>query len=157
MQPIRKETIEAMLEFYEPEARYLKEAWINYPNSKGLFRINKTIYLRKELKSEHFNAGDMIICYNQLGHSTLAEALQQGMIKEMGVKTLEECKEEYVRRWQIITMDNIKFREDLLEKEFYGDVRVVHVSERQDKYIIETKFSFEDEKVEGTMKIMILK
>lgn len=135
------ETLEAMLKPYYPECRYLLKAELDFPIIKGIFSIPKTFYGDQ---SGHFNATELMMCYNQICYTFFAESFDQGLVESVGRISLEEFKTYQMGSCLIATLNNIKFRKPINPKNFFGELTLKKSLRRNDFVFLTTDFSFRD-------------
>ncbi len=157
MEKISKKILEATLEPYKRECRYLVEAEIDYPIGIGRFKIPNSFYAKEGISTGHFNATDMMICYNQLAYTFFADSLQKGLISEIG-NSLKYSEEYQLKNSLITDMNNIKFHKPIDPKEFKGEIKLEKIiPKREDLIFFKTFFSFENGKVTGNIDLALLK
>ena len=134
---ISKEILDKVLEPYKTECQYLIKAESDYPITKGIFKIPHSFYTKEGVNSGHFNATDMMICYNQLAFAFFIDSIQRNLIKEI------EKNLSLERRFQeglIIGMNNIKFKKSINPKEFGGNIEYGWMIWESPNLFIEAEF-----------------
>ncbi len=134
-------TLHEMLKPYYPECRYLVEAELNFPTIKGRFAIPKTFY---GAQSGHFNATELMICYNQICYTFFAEAFDQGLFKSVDRISLEEFKKYQLGNSYIARIDKLKFSKPINPKDFYGKITLNKTRRFNNTAFFSTEFEFSD-------------
>ena len=135
------DVLKEMLKPYYPECRYLIEAELDFPTIRGKFVIPKTFY---GAQSGHFNATELMMCYNQICYTFFAEAFGQGLVESVGKVSLEEFKKYQMGSCLIAKLNNIKFRKPIDPKNFFGELTLKRSPRRNDLIFLATDFSFGD-------------
>ena len=152
---ISKEIIEKVFELYKVECQYLIKAELDYPIAKGIFKIPRSFYTKEGIESGHFNATDMMICYNQLAFAFFIDSIQRDLIQGI------EKNLSLERRFQeglIIGMNNIKFRKPINPKEFEGKIKLEKIIPKRDDLIFfNTSYDFENGKATGNVDLAFFK
>jgi hypothetical protein len=155
MADIKKQTLDAVLEPYNPSARYLKSAELEYPTITGVFEISQPCYVED---TGHFNAVDLLICYNQLTYAGFAEAGQAGIIPELGIITLEEFRALQLQNMLIVHVDKMRFKEPVsTSNQIHGTVKVEKVipGRMNLPYFFKTAYNFENGKATGEIDLAL--
>ena len=150
---IRESTLEEVLGWYKPEARYLQEAELDYPEATGLFRIPQSVYLLQS--TGHLNAVDLLICYNQLVFSTFIEATQLNLVQELQGVSLDQ--KERLGRGLIVGINNVKFKRPIYPREFKGNITIKEVIPKKGNtlYFFKTYYDFEESKATGEIDLVL--
>jgi len=154
---IQKSTLDAVLGCYKPSARYLKSAELEYPTITGVFEISQPCYIHD---TGHFNAVDLLICYNQLSYAGLAEAGQKGIIPELGIITLEEFKALQLQNMLIVHVDKMRFKEPIsTTNRIRGTIKVEKVipGRINRPYFFKTAYNFENGKATGEIDLALIR
>jgi hypothetical protein len=153
---IQKPTLDAVLEPYKPAARYLKSAELEYPTITGVFEIAQPCYIEN---TGHFNAVDLLICYNQLSYAGLAEAGQKGIIPALGIITLEEFKALQLQNTLIVHVDKMRFKEPIsTSNQIHGTVKVEKVIPAKNRlFFFKTAYNFENGKATGEIDLALIR
>ena len=148
-------TLERVLSLYREECQFLKEAELSYPEIRGRFVIPQSFYLEPEIRTGHFNAVDMLICYNQLAFAFFGEAIKHKLILEF---PYEELKRMPIERAFIVGMDNVRFKEVIDPQEFEGKVTLLQVTPKKDKrlYFLRTEYNFSGGKAIGNIDLALV-
>ncbi len=158
MVTIKKSTLDAVLEpYYKPQAQYLKSAELEYPAITGVFEISQPCYVED---TGHFNAVDLLICYNQLSYAGFAEAKQMGIIPELGTVTLEEFKALQLKNMLIAHVDKMRFKEQISTlNQIHGTVKVEKVipGRMNLPYFFKTTYNSENGKATGEIGLAIIR
>jgi hypothetical protein len=157
MSPVPRATIDAVLAPYAPGCRYLQEASIEYPTATGTFQIPRPFYVES---TGHFNAVEMILCYNQLAYTWFAEAGRQGLIRELGQVTADEFSKLQLGSALIVTMNNIHFKKPIdASQPFPGTFTVQQITPKRNNtlYFFKTAYDFGDGKAAGEMDLALLR
>ena len=143
---IPQQTLDGVLDYYREECRFLKEAKLEYPEATARFQIPSPFYLREGIDTGHLNAIDLIICYNQLTLSLLAEISRRKLDTELPKFTIPELS-----TLLIVSMSNVKFNEPIDPKEFQGKIRLNQVIPKKNNtlYFFKTSYDFGDGKATG--------
>ncbi|MEM4254530.1 MAG: FcoT family thioesterase [Candidatus Woesearchaeota archaeon] len=149
---IKKSTLDAILEPYKPAARYLKSAELEYPKITGVFEISQPCYVDS---TGHFNAVDLLICYNQLSYAGFAEAGQMGVIPELGIIPLEEFRQLQLQNMLIAHVDKMRFKKPISAKQIHGAVTVEKIipAKMNSLYFFKTAYNFENGKATGEIDL----
>jgi hypothetical protein len=152
---IQQETLDEVLKYYREEARYLKEAKLDYPEAIGKFQIPHSWYLADEIETGHFNAIDLIVCYNQLTFATFSEAIKLRLIEGIDY---EKFRETRLEAGLIIDMNNIKFHKPIDPREFSGVIKTNDVLEKRNGnlWIVKTQYDFDGGKATGYIDLAFL-
>jgi len=150
---IPKTTLNNILEVYKPNCRYLKDCEMNFPRAKGIFSIPKSAYVES---TGHFNAAELIICYNQLAYSFFAESSKQGLIKEVGIIPLNKFKENQLKNYFIVEMDRIKFRKLINPENFEGEIELKGIRKLRDILYLKTEYNFGNGSATGKINLASL-
>jgi len=153
---IEQYNLEYILGMYVPECRYLINAELEFPVGKGLFRIPKSFYAKA---TGHFNAVELIICYNQLAYVMFAEFIMHGLIPEFSGSSFEEFKRfRLLTNSFIVGMNNVKFRRPIDPREFKGQIRLEKVITKRNNslYFLKTEYNFEDGKQTGNIDLAVV-
>ena len=156
MEKVSKTILDAVLENYKPECKYLIEASVDYPKMKGNFNIPCTFYA-KNYNSEHFNAIETIFCYNQLAYTGFAEFIFKGLISGLEKISLDKFREHQLTKMLILKMDEIKFRKLIDPKEFEGVITLDRVINRNNLIFFKTSYDFENGEATGKVDLALLK
>lgn len=142
MKMVRQEILDTMLQPYYPECRYLKESELNFPTMHSKFSISKTFY---GAQSGHFNATEMMMCYNQMAYTFIAASVEEGLIESAGTIPLEKFIEYQMANCLMARIGNIKFKSQINPKNFYGEITLKKYPTRGKNLFATTDFSFYDD------------
>lgn len=148
-------TLDEVLGLYQPECRFLKEAEFLYPEIRGRFGISQSFYLNPGMDTGHFNAVDMMICYNQMAFSFFAEAVRRELIPEL---SYENIKRTPIKNSFIIGMDNIHFKTIINPQEFEGRFRLLETTSKKEGklYLFRTEYDFGAGKATGNVNLALV-
>ena len=156
---IEQSTLETVLAPYTQSCRYLLEAALDYPIAKGTFQIPRSFYLQQQ--TGHFNAVEMMICYNQLGLALFVEAgcndLIEGLEKTLTLKGLQK---QFVENALIVGMNNVHFKRPIdPTKPFTGRIKINNIIPKKNKtlYFYKTEYDFGEGKATGEVDIALVK
>lgn len=155
---VEQQTLDTVLNPYVPNCRYLIEAEVEYPIAQGKFLIPKSFYTSEG--TGHFNAVELILCYNQLGYVLFADAFQKGQIAGLGKLELGEFKKLQLQNVLIVGMDDIRFRRVIDPTQpFTGLIRVNQIVPKKQNtlYFAKTEYDFENGKQTGTIDVVLIK
>jgi hypothetical protein len=138
---VRQEILDTMLQAYYPECRYLKEANFDFPKMESKFSIPKTFY---GSQSGHFNATEMMMCYNQMSYAFFAKSLEEGLIEPVGTLPLNEFIKCQMGNCLLARLNNIKFKSQIDAKDFSGKIVLKKSPKRGNNVFVTTDFSFYD-------------
>ena len=138
-------TLDAMLEAYKPECRYLVQAELDYitQEGKGLFRIPQTFYTQHELR--HLAAVELILCYNQLAYTMFADIAMHEGLPHIGKIPLEQFKQYQLENSFIVRMNNIRFKRPVNASEFQGKIKINKVIPKRGNDLVFFKTEFDIE------------
>jgi len=150
---IERSTLEDVLRWYKPEARYLQEAELEYPKTTGLFRIPQSAYLLES--TGHLNAVDLLICYNQLIFNTFIESTRLGLIQELHDIDLDQ--KERLERSLIVGINHVRFIRPIDTREFKGKITIKEIIPKKNKtlYFFKTDYNFEEGKATGEIDLAL--
>ena len=142
---------------YKEDCRYLQYATIsNLPKiiAYGEFVVPDSCYIKE---TNHINAIDINICYNQLGYYLLYEMIENDLLKQY----IDWDPTDFLR-YQLshvfITNLSMKFLKKITNKNFYGSICVDYVKKKKQNVIINTTFIFYENssvRVKGRCEIII--
>ena len=143
---VRQEVLDTILDAYYPECRYLQSAEFDEASAPNYdmyskFVIPKTFYGEG---SGHFNATEMMMCYNQMSYVFFTELFERGAVDQAGVITLDEFVEEQMN-CLIAKMDNIRFKAPINPRDFSGKITLGKRRAKGKMGFAETEFSFYDD------------
>ena len=138
---VREEILNTMLNPYYPECRYLKEAKLDFPTLYSEFSIPKTFY---GAQSGHFNATEMMMCYNQMAYTFIASSVEEGLIESAGTIPLDEFVKYQMGSCLMARIGNIKFKSQINPKNFSGEITLRKWPTRGENLFATTDFSFYD-------------
>lgn len=150
---IPQETIDSILEIYNPDCRYLKNAELDFPIARGRFSIPSSFYIED---TGHFNAVELLICYNQLAYSFFAEAGRLGLMKEVGVVPLDKFRENQLGKYLIAKTNKMKFRREINPREFEGAMELRDVKRMKNNLFFRTNFDFNNGSASGEITLVSL-
>ncbi len=153
---VEQSNLENIIRMYVPECRYLVSAELDFPIAKGLFKIPTSFYVSD---TGHFNAVELIICYNQLAYVLFAEYIKVGLIKEFREFPFEKFKQsKLASNCFIVGMNNVKFRRPINPREFRGNIKVVEVISKKNNslYFLKTEYDFENGKQTGEIDLALV-
>ena len=135
-------TLQEMLSIYVPECKYLKKVELDFPEARGRFSIPHPFYC---MKTGHFNAIELILCYNQLGYTLIAEWFDQGAIKSVNRIHLKDYKKLQAENTYIARIDNLRFSKPIDATDFHGNIIIKKTLRLKDTVFFSTEFKFWDE------------
>lgn len=145
--------LEKVLRVYNPDCRYLQEAKLDFPRGEGKFRIPKPYYVEG---TGHFNAVEMMICYNQLAYGMLSEFGGRGLIKELGKIPFEQFLGWQLENCFIVGMDEVKFKRAIdTSKQIQGNIELKRVRKVGDLYVFNTSYDFENGRAKGNIDLAL--
>jgi len=151
---IEDSKLEGVLRVYNPNCRYLREAEVDFPKGKGVFRIPNPYYVDS---TGHFNAVEMMICYNQLAYTMFARFGEEGKIPELGIIPFEKFLKWQLGNCFIVGMDKIKFRKPINSSgDFSGEIELHRVKRVGDLYIFKTTYDFDSGKAFGSVDLALV-
>jgi hypothetical protein len=153
---ISQETLEQALYPYRKECKLLKKAEFFYPEINGIFEIPHSFYLNQGLISGHFNAVDLILCYNQLSYSFFTEAIKQKLIPEIQNISNEEFKQLQLEACLITSINEIKFRKPIIPDSFLGKLKLDKIKKINENYFCKTSIDFENGKAAGNVDLALI-
>lgn len=131
-----------MLEPYNKECRYLFNVDFNYPSIKGDFTIPSSCYVKD---TGHFNAIELIICYNQLSYTFFAASLNGGLLNGFPKIPVNKFKKMQLENSVIAKIENIKFRKQINPKKFSGSVNFENSKKINGLHFFHTSLNFWDD------------
>jgi len=151
MELVSETNLRRALEPYRPEAQYLVRAELDYPESRGLFKIPHSVYVADDFDTGHFNAIDMLICYNQLGFATFLQASQQRDIN----LDFDRFSNKFFTNSLITRINNVRFKKLILGREFQGLFRIKKLRDGKIS-TFKTSFDFGEGKITGDINLAYL-
>ncbi len=148
-------TLDSILAPYARKGcRYLLEADLDWPVAQGVFCIPESFYIDS---TGHFNAVELVICYNQLSYVLFADALWNGRIKGMSKISPEDYKKLQLSNMLIVRMDNMRFHKLInATHPFRGTVRAGRITSRHNAYFAKTTYDFEDGTQTGEIDVALV-
>jgi hypothetical protein len=124
-----------VMQVYKPECRYLLSAGFEADGEpadggrvgvRGRFRIPESCYIAD---TGHFNAAEFNICYNQMIYFTIAKAVKEAAVRQLGGWTMAQF---FARQLpdMFITDYRATFRRHMRGREFWGELDVVGATRR---------------------------
>ncbi|MGD9276884.1 MAG: FcoT family thioesterase [Candidatus Pacearchaeota archaeon] len=136
------EIMNIMLEPYKENCRYLSKVNFNYPSIEGDFHIPSSCYIKD---TGHFNAVELIICYNQLAYTFFAHSANQGLIENYGKVPVDEFKKFQLEKTFITKVKKIKFGNQINSNNFYGRLNLKKTMNFHGANFFDTDFNFWDD------------
>ena len=143
---IPQATLDKLLAVYEPKARYLQSAHVDYPISYGRFHIPASVYVQN---TGHLNAVDALICFNQLASALIGVAWTQGSLEGLDRITEDDFSKYQLGRAYILKVKNFTFNGSIDATDFGAHLQVEKAAVRNGLYYFFTSVSFEDGKIVG--------
>ena len=153
---IPKETLDCVLAPYTPNCRYLLEADLDKSRATGRFSIPNSFYIES---TGHFNAVELVVCFNQLAYVLFAESGRLGMMREFGKVKLEEFKKYQLGSSFIVGMNNVKFRKPINPSAFLGIIELdkIITKRRDHLYFFRTHYDFGEGSATGEVDLALVK
>jgi len=126
---------------YFSSCRYLKSAEFESGDRMGIrgeLEIPSSCYVES---SGHFNAVEMVICFNQLSYVMFGEAMERGLLPRPNIRTIEDYEEIQLGN-VLITKSEMQFKKIINPSSFSGSVYVNKSRKIRDSlfYSMETEF-----------------
>lgn len=136
--PISEDVLAKVLEPYSYKGcRYLLDAESRASQDSvladGNFRIAESAYIRS---TGHFNAVELVLCFNQLAYSAFASAIADGVIPAFWGWTLDDyCKHQLASMF--IRTSSARFKRPINAEKFSGRLRCqdFQIIERTVRYL----------------------
>ena len=147
-------TIDSALDAYKPEFRYLQEAELKFPEIKGKFSIPKSGYIQD---TGHLNAAELLICYNQLAYTFIAEAGRRELIPELGALSERKFKEYQLNNMLIFGINNARFRKPIKPRDFEGKIVLDKTRRNGKNLFFRTNYDFGQGSFTGEVDLALVR
>lgn len=160
---IESEILNGVLKPYaRTRTDYLRDAWVEVPTPRepsvivlgGRYCIPQSCYIDS---TGHFNAVELVICFNQLAYATFGHLTYHGLLDHIEIgnctddarrvlagMSFERYLEKQLSSMFILKTD-VNFRGFIDPQEFYGSVTVQRIFFRRRTFFIKTSCEFHDE------------
>lgn len=147
---IEDKIVQKVLEKYKDNYRYLKEAYIDFPKAKGIFRIGETEYMEDLY---HLTDVEAQICLNQLCYVFFAQNILDKRWENLKKLTLQSYLGLEKENMYIIESRK-KFREKIdSKKDITGEIELVKTRKHRDLYIAKLNYSLNHNSSYGELLI----
>lgn len=150
---VSQETIDSVVGLYKPGYRYLKEAYVEFPISMGLFQLGTTEYCEGV---RHLTDVEAQLCLNQLAYVFFGQAVvaekRWECLKDLTFDKYLELRKENM----FITKSRKEFHRQTDSKEpFYGSMHLMRIKKHGNIYLAKMTFDFNEGAADGELSLVL--
>lgn len=133
----------ALITYLAKNTRYLTKAQVS--NSDNIIRLNACFSIKESCYlypgSGHFNAVEALMCFNQMLYVALLGGIENKMFPFYMHITPDEFNRNR-RKVYLLEFENIKFKKQINNNEFYGFIEIKPLHTVADKIYINCRLGF---------------
>ncbi len=135
---ISQELVDKVLAIYKPNYRYLKEACIDFPVSRGRFQLGETEYVEA---LQHLTDVEAQLCLNQLNYVFFGNEINSKRWQELKDLTFDDYLESRKEGMFIVNSHKIFHKETCTKEPFEGVIRLIRTKKIGSIYLATLDFN----------------